>query len=199
MKNILLTLAFLAVVMASYGQGTITFVNGTLTKFKLFDDGVGTAQADIPTSTALNFGVFFGTSSSSLSLNPVTPMATMSTTAGIITVVSGSAYQLPGTNPNDTPFMQVRAWSSSFGSDWAAARAAFDSQSVSGVLYGETAIVQIGPLGASSGPGTVIWQGATGTSPTKFTPLIVHGVPEPSTMALAVLGMASLIFIRRRE
>jgi hypothetical protein len=50
----------------------------------------------------------------------------------------------------------------------------------------------LGPESLS--PGTVIW---SGTDPTKFQALNL--VPEPSTIALAVLGLGSLLLFRRRK
>jgi hypothetical protein len=204
MKKILITLALVATATLSYGQGYVKFENTTLQRFQLFDDATSTQQ-QIPTSESLNFGIFVGTSASSLSLTPVTPLAVMGTGAGLITVPGGSGqlYALTGTSPGQTPFLQIRGWSSSFGSDWAAAQVAYLA-GVAGTRYGETDIRQIDALATSLGPGTVIWQGSTGTGATKFNPLVVHvAVPEPSTIALGVLlgvlGMAGLVFIRRRK
>jgi hypothetical protein len=199
MKKILLTLALVVSAAVSYGQGTIQLANSVSTPFQLIYDDNSVATGNVPANHPLNFGVFFGTSSSTISTTAVTPLATMSATAGVIT--GGTAYQLPGTSPNQTGiFMQIRGWSSSFGSDWAAAKVAFDSKLVEGVMYGETVIRGIGALGASTGPGAVIWTTST-TSTTRFLPMQVHvaAVPEPSTIALGVLGMAGLVFIRRRK
>jgi hypothetical protein len=162
MKKILLTLAIVASAAVSYGQGTIQFNNSTLQRFQLTTNGSG-VFANVPASYAINIGAFYGTTSGNTALSPT--LGTMSATAGVMN--SAAIYPLAGTAPNDVVFMQIKAWSSSFGSDWAAAKAAFESGAV-GVAYGETTIHTIDPLGATAGPGTVIWQGATGTSATKF-------------------------------
>jgi hypothetical protein len=102
-------------------------------------------------------------------------------------------YLLEGTQPGQVVFAQVRAWETRFGADWAAAK------STPGAYYGETDVRQLEPLGPTSGPATVIWQGSTSTSPNRFFAMQIGIVPEPSTIALAVLGLGSLLLFRRRK
>ena len=52
--------------------------------------------------------------------------------------------------------------------------------------------------GQTAGPGAVIWQTASGVNESRFTPLVVT-VPVPSTIALGVLGLGSLLLFRRRK
>jgi hypothetical protein len=132
----------------------------------------------------------WGTSANDLGLN-VGPLGTSSTiTAGII--VAPSVYAISGTEPLQTVFLQIRAWDAAFGTDWAAAQAA-------GYFFGQTDVRQV-TLGPTAGPGTVIWQGATGTNPNRFNPLYLPIIPEPSTVILGALGVGSmLLFCRRRK
>jgi hypothetical protein len=196
MKKILFTLAIVASTALSYGQGTITFGNGATSRFTL--DGVNVAIG-----APITFGVWYGTSAGNLSMAPV--LGSVTTTAGIIAPASGTSagYQLAGTSPNQTGiFLQFRAWSSSFGANEAganAAEAAYSSQA--GVVYGETAIVQIGALGASTGPGTAIWQGSAGVLTDRLNAFVLttSAIPEPSTYALGALGIGALLMVRRRK
>jgi len=119
----------------------------------------------------------------------------MSSVPGIMTAPNGNSYQIPDTQPNDVIFARVRGWSSSFGNDWQAAHLAYQA-GFAGVIYGETDIRQLDPLGPTIGPGTAIWQSAAGTNPHRFYPLF--GVPEPSTVLLGLLGLGSLLLLRRR-
>jgi hypothetical protein len=203
MKKLLLSLALVAISSAAYAQGTVGFANGTLTRFKLIPTPTGTAAngVDVPVGTAINYGLFWGPTATSLSPTPVLPLGAQSSTAGILTVASGGAYQIPATEPGQVVFLQVRGWSASFGNDWRAAQGAFDLGQA-GTMFGQTAVIQLAStgLGASTGPGAVIWQGAAGTNPNRFNPLLVFtAVPEPSTIALGVLGLGSLLFLRRRQ
>jgi hypothetical protein len=134
----------------------------------------------------LNFGVFVNGSQV-----PVPTLGVNSTTtAGII--VAASVYAIPGTDPGQIVGLQIRGWSAAWGTDWlAASRAAV-------AVYGETDVRQV-TLGATAGPGAVIWQTATGTNPNRFLPLDFRVVPEPSTIALDVLGLGSLLLFRRRQ
>ena len=199
MKKLLLTLAIVASAAVSYGQGTIQFNNSTLQRFQVVTNGSGQAPVNAPASFAVNIGFFYagpGTNSATLALSPT--LGTMSATPGVMN--AQAIYPLAGTEPNDTVTMLVRAWSSSFGSNWQAAQVAYLA-GTPGVAYGETAQRNSDPLGATAGPGQVIWQGATGTATTKFTPLLinVNPVPEPTTIALGILGAGSLLFLRRKK
>jgi len=177
MKKLLLTLALVAATAASYAQGTIAFGNSALTRFLV------NGRAALLTDGPFNFGVFVNGST-----EVVTPLGvSSSTTAGIIS--AASVYAIPGTEAGQTVQLQIRGWAASFGADWQAARA-------QGALFGETDVRPV-TLGPTAGPGAVIWQTASGTSPNRFYALNI--VPEPSTIALGVLGLGSLLFLRRRQ
>lgn len=193
MKKLLLTLALVAVTAWAQGQGSLALLNPPTVVFK-FDAKDGTAVANVPTAinSTLNYGLFIGPSADALSTLPVGGVATGSTTAaGRMTGVP-ALFLVPNSNPGDVVFARVRAWDSAFGNDWAAAQR-------QGRFYGETDIRQLEPLGPTAGPATVIWQGASGTSANRFFAMTISPVPEPSTIALAVLGLGSLLLFRRRK
>jgi len=185
MKKSLLTLALVALTtVASYAQGTIAFGNSALTRVQVIVPG--TPARNALTSDNLMVGAFFGpagAAADALALAPGT--ASIGTTAGVM-VNAPSVFGLPGTEGGQVVSLQIRAWDASKGADgWRTG------------VYGQTAVAQV-TLGPTAGPGTVIWQTATGTFTTRFTPLIVT-IPEPSTIALAVLGLGSLLLFRRRK
>lgn len=199
MKKLILTLVLATAAAFSYGQGTVGFANGTLTRFTLVDDATG-LSAQVPVGTAVSYGLFWSTSQGG-TYTLVQPLGTQGTTVGIMTVASGGAYQIPGTDPGQVVWLQVKGWSSSYGNDWAAAQRDYEAK-VAGTIWGQTDIRQLAStgLGPSTGPGAVIWQGSTGTNPNRFTPLVLHvAVPEPSTIALGVIGLGSLLLFRRRQ
>jgi hypothetical protein len=180
MKKTLLTLALVALTaVASHAQGTIAFGNSALTRVQIRD---GATLRNATTGDGLNFYVFFGpanTAADALTqVQQPDPKASIGTTAGVM-VNAPSVFALPGTEGGQIVSLQIRAWNSSRS------------------MVGETAVAQV-TLGPTAGPGAVIWQTATGTFVTRFTPLIIP-VPEPSTIALAVLGLGSLLLFRRRK
>ncbi len=196
MKKQLLTLAFVAAAtVASYAQGTITFANTVASRILLDADGSGPGAAvSVPANSAINYGVFWGqagTGADTLALNEG-PLGTSGANAGII--VAGSPYVLQGAAELATVSIQIRAWSSSFGRDWQAAK------NTDGALFGQTDVRQV-RLAATAGPGTIIWQGNSATDPSRFYAFTIAPVviPEPSTIALGVLGLGSLLLFRRRK
>jgi hypothetical protein len=190
MKKLLLTIALAAMTAVSYGQGTIAFGNTIASRVKY--SIAGQATVDLPVTVRANFGVFFSTSSgveSQLQLGNPTLGTSSTSSAGII--VGAGTYAINGGPELATVFMQIRGWDASFGDNWAAAKAA-------GALYGQTDVRQV-TLASALGPGTAIWQSATATDPKKFNPMTLSIVPEPSTIALGVLGLGSLLLFRRRQ
>jgi hypothetical protein len=185
MKKLLLTITLATLtVMSTFAQGTIQFANNALSRVQLRNaDG---STANLPTAVAINFGVFVNGSAT-----PVDPLGNNTGTGAGIINASG-LYPIAGTEPNQVVSLQVRGWSASFGSDWQAA------SRTPGAHFGETDVRQV-TLGQTTAAPAVIWQGATGVNPNRFNPLIINVVPEPSTIALAVLGLGSLLLFRRRK
>lgn len=193
MKKTLLSLAIGVLAIAtSYGQGTIIFPN-TIGSRVQWQTAVGASTyANVPVGAPIVYGVFWGTTADNLQLNGG-PLGTASTAgAGIIN--APAVYALQGTTPGDTYFMKVGGWSSQFQRDFAAAKV---TPGVGGVnnYYGETGVRSF-KTGPDTGPGTVIW---STIDPLLFSPLKLDiVVPEPSVIALGVLGVGALLLRRRK-
>jgi hypothetical protein len=187
MKKVLLTLAMVALTtVASFAQGTIAFGNGTLTRVTVRNLD-GSVRGNATAADALGFYVFFGAAGTTdpaalTRVDQAVPVATIGTVEGIM-INAPSIFPLPGTEPGQIVSLQIRAWDLATGGQR---------------MAGQTDIRQV-TLAPTAGPGTVIWQGANGTNPNRFNPLVVNIVPEPSTIALAVLGLGSLLLFRRRK
>lgn len=189
MKKALLTLAVVGLTVASYAQGTVAFVNTATSAVKLVVPGTSTVS--VPTTAGLiNYGLFWGTSSDNLALAPALG-ANSTSNAGIIAGNASLTYVINGAQELTTYWMQVKGWDASFGSDWQLA-------STKGNWFGQTDIRQV-TTAANLGPGTAIWQSATGTNPNRFYALQLTPVPEPTTFALAGLAGAALLIFRRRK
>ncbi len=193
MKKTLLTLAFAALsAVATYAQsGSIQFLNTALNKIKYLETSSSTA-VDLPAGAVV--GVFYGSSANSLSLADAT---TKVTSAGLFN--GGAVYLLPGTAPGESVFLKIAAWYNSASPSATPALARDGAQSAGITHYGESATVQTTALGPTSGPGTVVWQSASGASTARAKPFnVVEVVPEPSVVALGALGLGALLLRRRK-
>jgi hypothetical protein len=179
MKKTLLTLALVAAAsVSSFAQGTINPLNGALTRVKIDTDNDGVYESTDRNATAadgLTFSVYWGAAGSAAPENLLGTM-TIGTTDGVMVGLS-SILAVPNAGDAGTTIsLQVRA-SNALG--W----------------RGQTDVKQVS-LAPSAGPGSVVW-GSSATA-ARFSPLLVT-VPEPSTIALGVLGLGSLLLFRRRK
>jgi len=160
MNRLMIALMF-GTPVAADAAGTITLINSPLSRMEVFESYTNTVP--LPTSSRYYFGVFWGTNRTSLQL--ALPLGTNSTRVpGILD--APTPYPISGTQPGQTVFLQVRAWSAGFGTNW---------PGPSWPSPAETSIKQI-TLGPESGPGTPLWQGRLGQNPDRFYPLVL-GVP----------------------
>lgn len=182
MTKVLPILTLLAVTTVAGAQGTIQLANTAGTRFLIHGFFI-IGPAPRPDPTRFFFGVFVGPTADSLSSQPVLPLATNSSTQGIISGPRAGNYPLPGFEPGSTAFIQVRGWEIRFGTDWQRSR---DEG-----LFGQTAIRPF-VLGPANGvPGTVIW---SAQDPDRFQR--INLVPEPSILGFAGLGLASVWLFR---
>lgn len=191
MKKTLLTITLIGAVASAFGQGAVYFSNGVTTKTSTEQVGVASTLALTPTTPGLiEFGLFYGIGeSTSLSLVTSAFGVNSTTGAGII-AGSGDAHTtvvnvaIPGSSAAETDtWVQMRAWSASYGTDWASAQAAFTA-GTTGVYWGATAVRNANQLNDfANGSGTAIWQNATGTNARLLNAMtIMVNVPEPSTL-----------------
>jgi hypothetical protein len=199
MKKTLLTLALVATSVAAFAQGKVLFGNDSVHLFVIgnslpadaaFGGGnttntsAGAIPASLPSGVVLVAGLYAGTSSSSLALQSTT------------TILNGTGLPQPGRMANRntiltipgtvTQFFQIAIWDS-------AVLSPDLSQTYRGYSPIFTAIPGTSvtyPSLLPGGPSASTWVAAN---------LVVNAVPEPSSFALAGLGMASLLIFRRRK
>jgi hypothetical protein len=178
MKKILVAMTLGLIAVSAYAQGTVNFANSGATLIYL-PDGV----------TGLTVGQYtvelLYSSTAPADIGSMTPVAN----TGIAPVAGrflGGTYTTPvSTAPGGVAWFAVQAWQNTFAS-YAAAVAG-------GGIAGVSSIFQIttGGAGSPAGPATALTQAGGFTG---FT----TAVPEPSTIALGVLGAAALLLRRRK-
>jgi hypothetical protein len=177
-KLILATLMAGLIPMIASAQGTVSFSSSS-TAHKVTTDGTTAVGAGY--IAALYWGPQGSLEGALTQIG-----ATTGVTAGTGFLVNGGTRTTgAGTAPGAQGTFQVRAWTSSSGATWEAAVG-------SGSGFGGKSIV----FNNNTGDGGVIpaQQLAGWNAPITVTP-----IPEPSTIALAGLGLASLLVIRRRK
>jgi hypothetical protein len=180
MKKLLITLAAVLVSASTFAQGTIKFNNRL------------TGQVDAPVSyltPATGVGSQAGAmaqlylipaSGPAVALTPATTFRTTSAAAMFYVNEPTSGIVVPGVPAGSTANIQLRAW---FG--------AASYEAASPLQRGESNIIPVS-LGGTPAVGAPI-PDAVLTGLQGFTI-----VPEPSTMALGILGAAALLFRRRK-
>ncbi len=211
MKKNLFTLALVAAAAAAFAQGKVTIQNDdthlivfpTDTRWLMAAD-VSLAGQPVPTTGPLPsggflvFGLYAGTSPSSMTLVTGVPAGQSIPAIVPINSVAGSGLPAGWITPTHAilPFeggtlasMQIRVWDSRYPN--------FEAASASGYGYlGMSSVFTMTP-GRSTGlpyPGINNGGGSTWTGGVSF-----ELIPEPSTLALAGLGTAVKLIFRRRK
>jgi hypothetical protein len=191
MKRLLLLAALAASASGVFAQGTISFISpsGMFVTW----DGIGTPAAAgtrISAAYGVRVGLYYNNTLVS-SLAQVGTSSTGTTNAAFDgrfgTTVTAT---IPGLAPGATgTSFQVKAWSGNF--------ATYDDAKAGGALYtGESA--QFSNV-AGGGVDPVTGGDNLPAALSGFTGMTVTGIPEPSTIALAALGLGGLLALRRRK
>jgi hypothetical protein len=181
MKKLLLIGTCLLAAVATYGQGAVTLANNTATAITNASPGAGNARA------VVNVGLY-GSTSLGLGQNDASLSLIGATGATFAPGLFNLGTRNIG-NPGDTVTLQVRAWSGSFANydlAWAAAQ-----------VDGTTLIGKSTMWEQITGGGPNPTQPITGAG--RLSPFTVAVVPEPSSIALGLLGLGAIILFRRRK
>lgn len=198
------------VVSSAFSQGYLNFNNSTPSKVFNIGDNTGTTTSTLKFSTHpnLRFALYYGPAGTvteagltgRLTTGGLISTGLDSNTAGVASLNTstflngiygaGSAvYQSP--NANQAVF-QVRAWDVNGGSTW---EAFVNNIGSDGMLYGKTTLFNFTPGTSSLTPKQLF---ADGTLP-FFQLANFVAIPEPSTYAMAGLGLSFLFMLRRRN
>jgi len=182
MKKLLIALAAVMITVASYGQGQVVFANkvGTTVDAPVFIEG--TQDGPGPGYSAQLF--LQGAGGSFTALTPVATFRPRGTSGAGLTA---DRYWVTPTSPVDVPIAPgtdatfvVRAWLTASGS--------FDAAKAANNGWGQSESFVVNVGGGTLPPPNL----------TTLKSFSVHVVPEPSIIALGVLG-ASALLLRRRK
>ena len=199
MKRILLTAFTLtALALSSYGQGTLTFNNSTTTLvvYQLNYGSPDTAPLPVGSGYVEIFWAPLGTTDLQLfqpvpGLNPIPISVTAGRfTGGTRTIPAGSGFS--GIAPGATVSAYLRGWTGT-------ANAWYDG-SLGQVGYSPIFTIDTGDPTASPGgiPGT-LYAGGNNQTGNAFTGLTLLIIPEPSSVALLLMGCGLLGWRSRRS
>lgn len=207
MKKTIVLAALAAGILAvnSYGQGKVSFNLSSLSPIPFVTNGVTGANLQGNTWRAQLFYGNSGTAGSTALAASYAPV--WSAVSGTVSTPFAN-FLIPGvvndnatkyTDPavvagGATGYFQVRAWASVLGADWATAYGAWQASPADNAkLLGWSTVIKINAVAdnnASPPP--------TPSSLAGLTSFGVFPVPEPSVLALGVLGLAALLWRRRQ-
>jgi hypothetical protein len=177
MKKVLLTAFAVMASLSLFAQGTVTYANSAATKV-MYTDPI--TQVTGPAGNICSVGLWFGA--------PGTAEGSLTFLAGTTKTINsgiflGGTQTLPGIAGGTQAAVQVRGWVTSAGS--------YDAAVAGGFARGASTLFTM-PTG---NPPLVPAVGIVNGGFTSFT----IAVPEPSTIALGLLGLAGLFVLRRRS
>jgi hypothetical protein len=203
MKKAMIAVAAIAMSASAFAQGTITFFNnnilnasGQTYRAGVFQDNEPLVPNDpkgdstIGAGGSISIGLFLPGSTTPLNYTDGTAAVTTGRTTSAPEVFARTGdVVVTGTAPGATTTLVVKAWSTSAGSYEAA-------QNINGAQWGSQTFTSKALGGTNPNP----------PPPSFFTPDMAPftgfemdtSVPEPSTIALGVLGIGALL-IRRRK
>jgi hypothetical protein len=187
MKKLLFSLALILAAVSAYGQGRVAFINGSST-------GITNGLTGQPISGAGNyyFGLYVGpvgTPVGSLTLNL---LATNTALAGRLNGGSPAALAAPHADGSSYPLVfQIRGWSAAGGLSYE--EAVLASQGNPNILLGVSAVGQVTPTFSPTAQAPLF-----GTSAGQVGGFVL-GIPEPSSIALGLLGLGAIALFRRRK
>jgi hypothetical protein len=203
MKKTIVVLTALAAACSVYAQGRINFANNASPVESLINLNATTTGGGISlmsgAAASFRFQLFIADDGPAGSANWVDTGITNANSAllGAGRISNRNSVDV-GRPVGEWVLVQVRGWSKGLGLTWAEALANKDSAP-------PTEFIGISPVGrvqlaASTSPGPTIFVGGNAPAGTiQISGFQLVPVPEPSTIALVGLGLAGLIFIRRRK
>lgn len=197
MKKLLLGIAAILAAGASvYAQGVVAFANTSTTPVTYGENQYG-LTGPLPTGPSFSAQLLYAPGTDPLA-NPPTTLdvlgASTPFSAALVGRFNGGARTTPSTTaPGARAWFQVQVWEAAFGATYQAAATA-PARDVAGVTrqaFIGTSLVFNVPTGSTAGA-PLVTTGGLGA-------IQVVPVPEPTTWALGLLGLAGAFILRRRN
>ena len=194
MKKLLLLAAMLGFAGSALAQGTIVFANTGHNAFRLMTNNVMGTASNLLASPAIGggyrIGLYGSIDGSSLQLIAFTTNGA----GGFFS--AGNPYTLPNGYPEGaTLTYQIRAWSFAGGFSYEEALVGASAVDPFNVVIGQSAIGT-----TTLGGGTVLAGALFATSGNALRyGFMIAPVPEPSGIALGLLGVGALTLFRRKK
>jgi len=190
MKKLLFVAALMVSALGAMAQGTVTFKNTTALANPVFDTDGATKLGDAAYQAQL---VWSATSSGTFAVAKMSDGTTDSAAAPFRTGAGAGfwnpgadAVRVAGVAAGTAGFFKVQVWNPADGT-FAQAKAK------AGAKWGESAVFSVTTGGAGSPPSLP----ADFTTLTSFSLKLNPNVPEPSTIALGLIGAGALLLRRR--
>jgi hypothetical protein len=203
MQKLLTLAALMGATMLSFAQGTVNFANSASTLIS-----AGGVAMPVSGTTAFNFALFLAPSTtvnaSGQSTTFTDPVFQTPTGVGNVNsaIAAGRVPTLNGyvTTGSGTVDFLVRGWSANAGSTWAQALAFWNNGSPAQDMWlGQSLIGNDLVLGGGAIPATTLFGLGSSQVPGFNLVCMCYPFPEPSSTALAGLGVVSLLMFRRRK
>jgi len=202
MKKLLLAAILTCVVTSAFAQGTLNFANN-LNTVRLTNEA-GASFPAAGANSAYAAGVYWGaagTAESSLTLLPAASGGVTTTWGGLSGQFLGGTATFPVAGGTQVS-VQVRVWTATY-ADYGAALAGQLANPSERLGKGIVQLITLGGSGSPPSNPTSLVTGAAGTTDIGFQRFgILPGavvVPEPSSIALGLLGLGAIVLFRRRK
>ena len=183
MKKALILIACLSGGLSAFAQGYVNFANIGTGVAAPFHDNNGTALTGGGYMVQLLAGTAAGSATDAL-----TPIFSGNFASGFFN--AGSITVPAGDISGGSAFFVVRAWSTMGGTVLSYAAA----QSTVGALWGTTTAFQVTPQSSATLPPAAL----AGMPQLNGNGNMIQTVPEPTVLALGVLGVGALLLRRRK-
>jgi hypothetical protein len=193
-KLLLLAAVLLGTATVGWSQGNVVFNNfSPNTNYRIWTNNASGTSSNLMANTGTHYtiGLFVGPTNANW-FELVGTVGNIGLSPGYFSGMN--PFTLPAPYAAGTPInFQIRAWSATGGTSWEAALVASAANPIN-IALGTSAIGTVTPAGV--GPAAPLF----GTTPGLLTRGFEIGpVPEPSSIALGLLGLGCLALFRGRK